>query len=173
VQKLIIRPKKNNISKGVAYYNSKKFHCSLGWAGINRIKKEGDGKTPAGNFSLRQIYYRQDRISKPLSQIPTKSMEKYYGWCDQPSDPAYNKLVHLPYSGRTECLWRKDEIYDLIVVINHNTNPVIPCAGSAIFIHITTLNFEHTNGCIGMQLKDLIYLLKRCSASTKIDIRIK
>lgn len=173
MKKLIIRPKTNNISKGMVYSNSKNFQCSLGWAGINRIKKEGDGKTPAGNFSLKQIYYREDRIPKPLSKIPTKSIEKDYGWCDQPSDPAYNQLVRLPYRGRAECLWRKDEIYDLIVVINHNTNPVIARAGSAIFIHIETLNFKHTNGCIGMKLKDLIYLLKRCNPSTKIDIKIK
>ena len=46
-----------------------KFRCSVGKNGFSRNKKEGDNKTPIGIFNLGNIYYREDRIIKPISKL--------------------------------------------------------------------------------------------------------
>ncbi len=56
------------------------------------------------------------------------------GWCDDPKSKNYNKLIKLPSKYNHEKLYRKDNIYDLILVLNYNMNPIVKNKGSAIFI---------------------------------------
>lgn len=58
------------------------------------------------------------------------------GWCDDPNSRYYNKLIRFPFKYRAEKLYKKENIYDAILVINYNTKPVIKGKGSAIFLHI-------------------------------------
>ena len=46
-----------------------KFKCTVGKKGFSKNKTEGDYKTPIGIFDLGNIYYRSDRIKKPISKI--------------------------------------------------------------------------------------------------------
>jgi L,D-peptidoglycan transpeptidase YkuD (ErfK/YbiS/YcfS/YnhG family) len=71
---------------------------------------------------------------------------------------------------RHEKLYRKDNLYDLILVLNYNINPIIKNKGSAIFIHIAKKNYEPTAGCVALKKRDLLKLLKNIKKNTKIKI---
>src|SRR5580698_7995560 len=112
--------------------------CALGPRGVIAAdaKREGDGATPAGAWPIRRVLYRPDRRPSPTTALPVQALQPDDGWCDAPDDPAYNRQVKLPYPASAEHLWREDGIYDLIVVLGHNDDPVLPYMGSAIFLHL-------------------------------------
>ena len=144
--------------------------AAVGRSGVRTDKHEGDGATPAGTYPLFHILYRQDRIAPPVSQLPVSPLVPGHGWVDDPSDPNYNRLVSLPYPARTEPMWREDELYDALVVIGYNTDPVVPGAGSAIFLHIATANFAPTAGCIAVRKEVLLGLLPLLGPGSTITI---
>ena len=118
-------------------YKNFRFRCALGKAGIGKKKKEGDNVTPKGLYKIVKIYYRQDRIKKISSKFKLIKITKNIGWCDDPNSEKYNQIINLPTKYSYEKLYRKDNVYDLILVLNYNMSPVIKNKGSAIFIHIT------------------------------------
>jgi L,D-peptidoglycan transpeptidase YkuD (ErfK/YbiS/YcfS/YnhG family) len=93
------------------------------------------------------------------------------GWCDDPKSKKYNQLIKLPSKFSYEKLYRKDNIYDLVLPIDFNTKKIIRGKGSAIFIHVARKNFKPTRGCIALKKNDLIYLLKIIK-DNKIKIKI-
>ena len=145
------------------------FKFSIGKRGIKSKKKEGDKATPAGIFSLGQLYYRADRVNKPDTKIPLKIIKKNMGWCDNPQDKNYNKEIKITSNLGHEKLFKKNNAYDYLIVINYNTKKRIPNKGSAIFIHLTK-NYKATNGCIALRKKDFLILLKLINRKTKIKI---
>ena len=84
-------------------------------------------------------------FSKHLA-LPHAPLAQDDGWCDAPDDPAYNPPVRLPYPVSAERLWRDDRVYDLIVVLGYNDDPVVPGAGSAIFLHLARPDYAPTPG---------------------------
>ena len=58
------------------------FKCSIGKKGLTKKKIEGDKKTPIGKFSLGNLYYRSDRILKPITRLKCIKIRKEMGWCD-------------------------------------------------------------------------------------------
>jgi L,D-peptidoglycan transpeptidase YkuD (ErfK/YbiS/YcfS/YnhG family) len=163
----------NNIvvkSSGGLFWRNKEYKCSFGKNEVTAEKREGDGKTPIGCFPIREIFYRSDRISKPDSVFPTKELSPDDGWCDDPDDPNYNKHVKLPYAASHENLWRKDNLYDVIVVLGYNDDPPAPGKGSAIFMHAARPNYSPTVGCIALSLSDILELLKGLNADSKICV---
>ena len=92
------------------------------------------------------------------------------GWCDDPTSKKYNQLINIPSKYNYEKLFRKDNIYDLIIVLNYNTRPIIKFKGSAIFIHVAKKNYFSTAGCIALKKQDLIKLLKIIPRKVKIII---
>jgi L,D-peptidoglycan transpeptidase YkuD (ErfK/YbiS/YcfS/YnhG family) len=92
------------------------------------------------------------------------------GWCDDPNNKNYNQLIKIPSKYSYERLFRNENIYDLIIVLNYNMNPVIKNKGSAIFIHIAKKRFQPTEGCIAISKKNLLYLIRNISKNTKIKI---
>jgi L,D-peptidoglycan transpeptidase YkuD (ErfK/YbiS/YcfS/YnhG family) len=151
-------------------YKNFKFRCSLGKAGIKKKEKEGDNITPRGIFKIICIYYRSDRIKKILTPLKKIKIEKTMGWCDDPKSSFYNKEIKLPNKFNYEKFYRKDNLYDIIVPLNYNTNPIIKNKGSAIFIHIADNNYKRTAGCIGMKKNNLIKLLSIIKKNTKVKI---
>ena len=150
-------------------YHKYKYRCAIGKNGIKRLKKEGDFCTPTGQFSLGPIYYRKDRINKLNTKLNIYPIAKNMIWEDNPNNKNYNKL-NLNNKKSKEKLFRKDNIYDIIVVINYNNNPVVPGKGSAIFIHIARNNYFPTKGCIALNKKDLVFLISQLSIDEKILI---
>ena len=91
------------------------------------------------------------------------------GWCNEPTDKKYNSLINTKKKIKHEKLYRKDNKYDILIVINYNLKKPIPFKGSAIFIHVTK-NFNRTAGCVALLKKDLLILLKLIGKKTKIKI---
>ena len=145
---------------GLLKYKNLKFRCALGKAGIGEKKKEGDFITPKGKYKIIKVYYRADRIKKIKTNFRLYQIKKNLGWCDDPLSKNYNKLIKLPSKFGHEKLYRKDKLYDLILILNYNFKPIIKNKGSAIFIHIANKNYKKTMGCIGLKKKDLIFILK-------------
>lgn len=135
------------------------MRCALGRAGISAGKREGDGATPAGLFPIRRVLFRADRVSLTTA-LPTAAIEPDDGWCDDPADADYNTQVTLPHRARCESLWRDDRLYDLIAVLGHNDAPVVPNAGSAIFLHVARDDFPPTEGCVALARDDLLAVLR-------------
>ncbi len=162
---MIIRLK----NKDTLICNDFKFKCSIGKNGLKRNKFEGDKCTPKGIFSMGPVYYRSDRIAKPDTKLKTIEIHKKMGWCDDPESTSYNKKIKLDKKNKGEKLYRKDKIYDIILVINYNTKKVVKNKGSAIFIHVTN-NYKPTKGCLALSLNDLEILLKIIKKNSKIKI---
>jgi L,D-peptidoglycan transpeptidase YkuD (ErfK/YbiS/YcfS/YnhG family) len=155
---------------GYLKYKNFKFRCSLGKAGVKKKLKEGDNITPKGTFKLLKVFYRQDKIKKIKTKLKTIIIKKNFGWCDDPRSTFYNKLIKLPCKESHEKLYRADNAYDLLVVLNYNTNPIIKNKGSAIFIHVAKRSFNKTAGCITLIKKDLLILLASIKKNTKIKV---
>ena len=155
---------------GYLIFKNFKFRCSLGKNGIGNKKKEGDGRTPRGTFKLTKLFYREDKIKNIRGKIKRVKIKKNMGWCDDPKSRFYNKLVKLPSKFGHEKLYRKDNIYNIVVVLDYNLNPIIKNKGSAIFIHVAKKNYKTTQGCLGLKQSDLIILTSIIKKNQKIKI---
>ena len=147
-----------------------KFRCALGKAGVNKKIKEGDNITPKGIYKIIKIYYRPDKIRKIKTLIKKIKIKKNMGWCDDPNSDFYNKQIKLPTKLSHEKLYRNDNLYDLIAVLNYNTNPIIKNKGSAIFMHIGKDSYKKTKGCIALKKEDLLKIISKIKKNTKIKI---
>lgn len=155
---------------GHLIFKNFKFRCSLGKNGISDKKEEGDGITPRGTFKLTKLFYREDKIKNIRTEIKKVKIKKNMGWCDDPKSKFYNKLVKLPSKFSHEKLYRKDNIYNIVVVLDYNLNPIIKNKGSAIFIHVAKKNYKTTHGCLGLKQSDLIRLISIIKKNQKIKI---
>ena len=155
---------------GTVTYPGGTFRCALGRTGIRADKREGDGATPVGCFTLRRVLYRPDRMTPPETKLPVSPIDPIDGWCDDPADPAYNQPVHLPHPASHEEMWRADGLYDVVVVIGHNDDPIIPGMGSAVFMHVAKPDYEPTAGCVALALPDLLALLKDCAPGDRLCV---
>lgn len=156
---------------GVATVGETRLRCAVGAGGIRADKQEGDGATPAGTWPLREVFYRADRLARPTTLLPVRKLRSFDGWCDAPADPRYNRLVRLPYAASAERLWRTDHLYDLIVVVGYNDAPVVPGAGSAIFLHVARDGYGPTAGCVAFAREDLLSILKAVDAGSRLVVR--
>ena len=146
------------------------FKCSVGKNGISKFKKEGDLKTPKGTFQIENLYYRKDRGKRPKTKLKCIEIKKKMVWCDDPSSQKYyNKLINTKTKLHHEKLFRKDYKYDFFIPIKYNYKKIIQGKGSCIFIHLTK-NYKPTAGCIALNKKDFIIMLKLIDKKTKIQI---
>ncbi len=155
---------------GQLKYKDLKFKCALGKAGVGKKRAEGDNITPKGTYKIIQIYYRKDRIKKISSKFKLIKINKNMGWCNDPRSKKYNQLIKLPSKYTYERLFRKDNLYDLILVLNYNINPIIKNKGSAIFIHITKNKYKKTADCVALKKSNLLKLIKVVKKKTKVII---
>jgi L,D-peptidoglycan transpeptidase YkuD (ErfK/YbiS/YcfS/YnhG family) len=155
---------------GYLKYKNFKFRCALGKAGIKQKKREGDFITPKGKFKLIKIYYRSDRIKKINSGLKKIKIKKNMGWCDDVRSNDYNKQIKINKKISYEKLYRKDNVYDIIVVLNYNLNPIIKGKGSAIFLHVAKKNYNKTHGCIALKKNELLSLISKIKKNTQIRI---
>ncbi len=146
------------------------FKCSIGKSGLSKKKIEGDKKTPIGNFKLGSLFFRKDRIKKPITNLKTLEIKKNMGWCDDIKDKKnYNKLINIKKKIGHEKLFRKDEKYDLLIFVEYNYKKRELGKGSCIFIHLTK-NYKATEGCIALRKNDFLIMLKLLNKKTKIKI---
>lgn len=159
------------VRNGTLIAGALRARCAIGRAGVTSHKREGDGCTPRGTFRLLAALYRPDRLPRPATSLPLSAIDPNAGWCDDPADRNYNRAVRLPYAARHENLWREDHLYDVVVVLDYNIDPVTPGAGSAIFLHLGHEDFAPTSGCIVVSLATMHRLLPRLSRETVIEVR--
>jgi len=146
-----------------------KFKCCIGKNGLKKNKIEGDKCTPKGIFELGTLYYRKDRVKKPITNLKIKNIKRNMGWCNDSKNKFYNKEVKINKNIKHEKLFRKDYKYNYLLVIEYNTKKIKPNKGSAIFIHLTK-NFKATAGCIALLQKDFLIMVKLINKKSTIKI---
>ena len=152
------------------YFLNYKLKCSVGKSGISYKKKEGDNKTPRGKFKFEYILYRKDRIINLRAKLKTIAIKKNMGWCDDSNSKNYNQLIKIPFKYTYEKLWIRQNIYDIILVLNYNRNPIIKNKGSAIFLHIAKNKYQATKGCIAISKNNIKLLVSKLSLKSKLII---
>ncbi len=167
------------------------YPCAVGSTGIRVDKMEGDKATPAGDFVVRRVFYRADKLTpdeiKAVQNLQKKgflvqALTQDDGWVDDVNSPYYNQYVKLSTLGTPlpshENLWRDDDVYDIILALSYNDNPVVKGKGSAIFMHVarpdTTADgaptYKPTVGCVALAKPDLLTVLNTLTPQTKIEI---
>ena len=151
----------------------KSARAALGKAGTIAAadKREGDNRSPTGVWPIRYVLYRPDVYPRgPATALEARPIARDDGWCDAPDDPAYNRLVKLPYPVSAERLWRSDHVYDLVIVLGHNDDPPVPGLGSAIFLHLARDGYPGTEGCVALARADVEALLAVARPGDAVEI---
>lgn len=128
-------------------------------------KREGDGRTPSGTFALKRAFgYGALETGLPYMVLTPEMI-----WIDDPTSPLYNTLATRKEGegGSYEIMKRDDDLYKYGIVIEYNTDPVVPGAGSAIFYHIWRNQATATAGCIAAAEADIVRLLGWLDAGKK------
>ena len=146
--------------------------CVLGKGGVlpAPLKREGDGASPIGVWPIRRVLYRADRLAAPQTALPLSAIAPDDGWCDAAEDPAYNRSVKLPYPASAERMAREDHVYDIVVILGHNDDPVVPGAGSAIFWHLAQPDWRPTEGCVAVDLDTMRAALAAAQPGDQLEI---
>lgn len=147
--------------------------CRIGVDGVVPMEdgREGDRKTPLGEYHLRFGLYRADRLPAPRSALTFRPIRTDDGWCDALDDPAYNRFIRLPSKVSHEKLWREDGAYDIILVMSHNDSPPAPNLGSAVFIHVAQPDDRKTLGCVALTPDAMAGLLPQLKMGMPVKIR--
>jgi L,D-peptidoglycan transpeptidase YkuD (ErfK/YbiS/YcfS/YnhG family) len=150
--------------------NEYEFKCSIGKNGLSDEKIEGDKKTPIGLYKLGDLYYRADKIEIPNTLLNCIKIKPNMGWCDDVKFPKkYNKLIKIDKKISHEKLYRNDSKYDLLIPIIYNSKKTVVGKGSCIFLHLTK-SYKSTAGCIALNKKDFLIMLKLINKKSKIKI---
>ena len=159
-------------ASGVLQIGTRDIPASLGRSGTITAadKREGDGASPIGVWRMKRVFYRPDRLDRPVTALPTVPLKQTDGWCDAADHPLYNRPVTLPFAASHEKLWREDHAYDVIVELAHNDAPVIAGLGSAIFFHLAHEDGRSTEGCVAIALTDMVDLLRQAPPGSALEI---
>jgi L,D-peptidoglycan transpeptidase YkuD (ErfK/YbiS/YcfS/YnhG family) len=127
------------------------------------VKKESDGKSPAGIFSLGLVF-GDEAHQYCAKHMPFLLIDDDLECIDDPHSIHYNRFVRAKSEknrdwGSSEKMKEIGFVYALGAVIQHNMDPVCPSMGSAIFMHIWRYPNHPTAGCTAMEEKDLIEIV--------------
>ena len=163
---------KRSHRKNIAYvyHEKKKFVCFVGKNGIGAKKREGDLITPKGKFKLKKIFYKKKELNKTKVKIPKIEIKKSFAWCTDSNNKRYNSLISKPMGCEYEDMFRKDSLYDIVIVLDFNYTSPIKYKGSAIFLHCSENKTKFTEGCIAMAKKDLMELIPHITVSSSLII---
>ncbi|MBN1364859.1 MAG: L,D-transpeptidase family protein [Syntrophaceae bacterium] len=122
-------------------------------------KKEGDGKTPSGIFSLKLAFGYPESVN---TKMPYRQALPDDIWVDDPNANDYNHWTKKQKTLATsyEMMKREDNLYKFGVVIEYNTSPVIKGKGSAIFLHIWKGKDTPTAGCVAVSEENILKILE-------------
>ncbi len=128
------------------------------------LKKEGDGKSPAGIFRLSQVfgYLSSDRVQD--LKMPYIPITDEWICVDDPHSKHYNQIIRQNHVGEKD--WQSAEWmaqvgnpYRWGIVVDHNREPITPGCGSCIFLHIWDGPQVGTSGCTAMKDEDMEQLV--------------
>lgn len=160
-------------SQGYLIAGSLVLHCALGKGGVSSRKREGDGATPLTQMRLLYGYKRRTPViaDQPATALNFRATQPHDGWCDAANDRNYNRPVAASYKCSHEKMWRKDDVYDICVVMDWNVSARKQGRGSAIFFHLSCETYTPTEGCIALSRRDMMRLLPHLSGETVIRVR--
>jgi L,D-peptidoglycan transpeptidase YkuD (ErfK/YbiS/YcfS/YnhG family) len=171
IRNVVVRPKPGNKSQGLLSIGGRVYVCALGKGGIRALKREGDGGTPLARMRLLSCYVRLDHVAARATLLPMARISPNLGWCEVPGDRNYNRPVRLPYAASHETICRKDDLYDIVIVLDWNIKPRKRNGGSAIFFHVARPGLTPTEGCVALPGDVVRRLLPRLSARTVLTVR--
>ncbi len=134
----------------------------IGSNGFSNHKVEGDDMTPTGAYGIGPVMY--GTAANPGVHYRYVRLVCGDWWDETPSSPQYNTFQRVPcgeappFAGDSEPLWEEGNAYPSFAFIEYNTSPVVPGAGSAIFLH-ATLGYA-TEGCVSLPLAELDDVLR-------------
>ena len=158
-------------TRGILRVGALALPCALGRGGVRALKLEGDGATPIGRHHVMRAIIRGDRMRMPPpARLRTSRVRPRDGWCDAPGHASYNRPVRLPCRASAESLWRADQLYDVVVVLDYNVTTRSRGRGSAIFWHIARQGFAPTEGCIAVRPSDMRLVLPLLKRGRPLDV---
>ena len=123
-------------------------------SGSGPVKREGDGKAPAGIFALSTAFGQSNE--KPAGwRMPYRFLANDVECVDDAASSAYNRLTTkadaqgAPWSS-SEKMWL-EPLYKWGVVVDHNVPGTQAGGGSCIFLHIWKGPGRGTAGCTAME----------------------
>jgi L,D-peptidoglycan transpeptidase YkuD (ErfK/YbiS/YcfS/YnhG family) len=147
-----------------------RIRCAIGRTGLTRRKREGDGATPVGRFGVLGWWFQPARPALFRGRLPSRTIRRDDGWCDDPVAGAYNRPVRRPFSRSHEEMWRDDGKYAVVGILDCNITRRRAGAGSAIFFHVCDADYGATAGCVAIRASDFRKLLPLLSARAKMLI---
>ncbi|MFG1346145.1 L,D-transpeptidase family protein [Xanthobacter autotrophicus DSM 431] len=174
ISRIAVRRRPGAVHLGLLRAGGLVLPVAIGRAGTGFDKHEGDGRTPAGSWRILKVLYRPDHGPRPVTRLPVAPIRPGDGWCDEVGDRRYNRAVRLPLGGPRpvshERMWREDEVYDLVLILDHNARPRVSGRGSAVFIHLARQGFSPTAGCVALRRADLRRLLARLAPGARLVV---
>lgn len=171
LDEIIVRPAPGDQCRAIVQAGSLTFPAALGRSGRSSRKREGDGATPIAAMPLLYGYYRRDQVSGPLhARLPMIAIDETRLWCDAPADANYNRPVRAPFEPSHEEMKRRDELYDICLVMDWNISSRRRNAGSAIFFHCAKPGYPPTQGCIAIHIRDMRRLLPLIGPDTIVRV---
>jgi L,D-peptidoglycan transpeptidase YkuD (ErfK/YbiS/YcfS/YnhG family) len=166
-----VRPSALDRRKGLLRIGPLTLPCALGRTGIGSLKREGDGHTPLAQMRLLYGFWRSDRLARPRTRLPMMPAHAAMVWCDDPRSPVYNRLSRLPLAASHEAMCRRDELYDICIVMDWNISSRRRGGGSAIFLHLARPGYKPTEGCIAVSARDMRRLLAAAETGTMVHVK--
>jgi L,D-peptidoglycan transpeptidase YkuD (ErfK/YbiS/YcfS/YnhG family) len=146
----------------------------VGRSGLSGNRREGDGTTPTGTYSIGRTMY--GIAPDPGVRYRYRRIVCGDYWVEDPRSASYNRFRHVP-CGQTppfrvtgERLWEARTAYRHLAVVEFNMRPVVPGRGSGIFLHATTGG--PTNGCISLPVAQLRQVLRWLDPAARPRIAI-
>jgi D-alanyl-D-alanine dipeptidase len=128
------------------------------------VKREGDGRAPAGVFRLSSAFGYAAPAEVPWIRLPYVQSDASIECVDDLHSRFYNRRVDRdtipqPDWQSHEEMRRPDDLYEWGVWVDHNSAPPAPGGGSCIFLHVWAGPGVATSGCTAMAEDDLRALL--------------
>lgn len=121
-------------------------------------KREGDGQSPSGIFGISLAF---GYAATADTVLPYRVCTQADLWVDDPASPDYNRWVTAPHPARSaERMRRDDALYEFGLVLDYNCDPVVPGAGSAIFVHVCDDRGGGTAGCLALPRAEMVALIR-------------
>lgn len=148
---------KNGLAWGYGLHGNKLSEAS--------VKKEGDGKSPAGVFNLSKVFGYANPDSVKFLKMPYFYSHSKCFCIDDTSSQFYNliidsNLVSNADWNSSERMKLKNDLYKWGIIIENNSSPRIAGNGSCIFFHIWDIHNKQTTGCTVMAEDNLLNIIK-------------
>jgi L,D-peptidoglycan transpeptidase YkuD (ErfK/YbiS/YcfS/YnhG family) len=138
------------------------YVARAGRNGLRENRREGDGTTPIGMFSIGRTMYGNE--PNPGVKYRYRHIRCGDWWVEDPSSPAYNTFQRIgcgrrpPFRVTTPDMSKDRHAYAYLAVVEFNMNPVVPGRGSGIFLHVQRGNA--TNGCVSLRRAALLRVIR-------------